>query len=276
MTRAITELGVVIAFAGCGRIGFDARTDDGGVRDGSIGDVVALTHDEDGDGVPDVADTCPHVDGPQADSDGDGVGDTCDPNPSTPGDAIVLFSTMAPGDQPFAMTALNDGTWTQLPDALQFSGTLGGDQNLHGTLTLPRTLGSARVVVGYDITEIVPGSATNQNQFALALVDMPPFYLTEIDQKQPTYQLASITYNDGTNFTSPQSRTLATGIHTGPVAMQTTQRVGTSVHFQVTWLPGELYEMQQLDNVYQAATRIEININNLHVEIRYLIVITMP
>jgi subtilisin family serine protease len=43
---------------------------------------LVATADDDGDGVPDVADNCPHVANPgQADRDGDGTGDACDARP---------------------------------------------------------------------------------------------------------------------------------------------------------------------------------------------------
>ena len=59
---------VVVLLAACGRFDFDPL---GG-------------HDEDGDGIPDREDPCPHVPGDRSDRDGDGVGDACDPNPDVP------------------------------------------------------------------------------------------------------------------------------------------------------------------------------------------------
>lgn len=39
---------------------------------------LSLDIDDDGDGIPDVEDNCPHVFNPdQADGDGDGIGDGC-------------------------------------------------------------------------------------------------------------------------------------------------------------------------------------------------------
>lgn len=59
----------------------------------------AWFHDEDGDGVVDASDNCPHVGNPaQADQGeraagavADGVGDACDPQPALAGNAIALF-----------------------------------------------------------------------------------------------------------------------------------------------------------------------------------------
>jgi hypothetical protein len=76
---------------GCGRVDFDA--------------VARCTaplagHDEDGDGIDDACDVCPHIADPdQTDSDGDGVGDACDPEPANPRQRIVFFDpfvTLAP------------------------------------------------------------------------------------------------------------------------------------------------------------------------------------
>ena len=70
----------------------------------------------------------------------------------------------------------------------------------------------------------------------------------------------------------PATADLASGLHTGALVLQTTQIVGVSVTLDAGW-PGESYNAQVMDGVYQGATRIEINTNNVHYEIRYLIVI---
>lgn len=76
----IAYLGFLLA--ACGRIGFDGATGD---PDGSIPtpDLAPCTngtnHDEDGDGIDDGCDLCPHVFDPdQANFDRDGLGDECD------------------------------------------------------------------------------------------------------------------------------------------------------------------------------------------------------
>src|SRR5690348_5557014 len=80
---------LLVVAAACGRYGFGAV--DGGVK------VICnpVGHDEDGDGIDDACDDCPHIADPsQIDSDGDGVGDVCDPDPASPRESITLFDPM--------------------------------------------------------------------------------------------------------------------------------------------------------------------------------------
>ncbi len=73
--------------AGCGRFHFGELADATGASSCS-----PSGHDEDGDGIDDACDTCPHVADPdQLDTDGDQVGDACDPEPTIPRQRIVLF-----------------------------------------------------------------------------------------------------------------------------------------------------------------------------------------
>jgi hypothetical protein len=67
----------------CGRVGFDPN---------APAACSPVGHDEDGDGIDDACDGCPHIADPdQIDSDGDGVDDACDPNPAVPRDSIAIF-----------------------------------------------------------------------------------------------------------------------------------------------------------------------------------------
>jgi len=262
----------LIALAGCGRIDFAKRPDSGLAGDGSPGDVL-LGHDEDGDGVPDVDDVCPHIADSQADNDGDRVGDDCDPNPSAGGETITLFLPMT-GQNPFTIGPLTDGVFTQLADSLRFDGTLGGDQNLFGQLLIDSMqFGDVRVAVGFDVTMIVPGSASDQNQLALVVYDQAPNYFVELNQIPALFDNAQVTYFDGSTFSQANSMNLANGIHTGALFLQTTQRVNSGVRLDAGW-PGEPYSAEVNDTVYQGATKLELNFNNVHFEIRWLIVIT--
>ncbi len=86
---------LVALLAACGRVGFEdgeapAAGDGTPPVDAPV--CATLVHDEDGDGVDDVCDVCPHLaDGGQADGDGDRVGDACDPEPTVARQRIVLF-----------------------------------------------------------------------------------------------------------------------------------------------------------------------------------------
>lgn len=273
---------VLIALAGCGRVGFDAGARDGGAQmtpdDATTelpadvrSDSLPVGHDEDGDGVPDSADSCPHLLGPQLDSDGDGVGDACDPNPTVARDTIALFATMQSGDQPFSLDG--DGVWTQLADSLAFTGDLGGDNNLYGALELPMTFGDVRVVVGVDITAVVPGPASMQHQFAVGAVGAAPLYFGELLAIAAQPPRAQITYFDGASFLPARTADLASGIHPGVVTFELTQVVGTSVRLDVGW-PGEPYTVEVMDSLYQGGDSIVMTTNNLHYEIRYVLVIT--
>jgi hypothetical protein len=90
----MTRAWLLLVLAGCGRLDFGARGDAAAGGDEATAKVCAnpAGHDEDGDGIDDACDGCPHIADPdQPDGDGDGVDDACDPNPTTPGDSIAYF-----------------------------------------------------------------------------------------------------------------------------------------------------------------------------------------
>lgn len=84
---AAVRRAALLLLTGCGRLSFDATGEPGGVTDArmdALADAAApacgtSVHDEDGDGLFDACDPCPHLIGGAADADGDGVGDLCDP-----------------------------------------------------------------------------------------------------------------------------------------------------------------------------------------------------
>jgi Thrombospondin type 3 repeat len=272
MLRLVAPL---LALAGCGRISFSTTDPDSGLADdGSLADVL-LGHDEDGDGVPDSSDVCPHIGGSQVDTDADGVGDDCDPNFGTGLDRIAMFATMVPGDQPFSLLPDSEAVFTPLADAVRLDGPLGADLNLSGALELPYTAGDIRVVVGVDILAIIPGSASDQNQITLSVYDSaaPSTYFAELNQVPGVFDNAQITFTDGVVYTQINSANLANGIHPGPLFMQTTQRSGQGIRFDASW-PGEPYSAEVMDALYQGTSLIAMYTNNLHFEIRYLVVIT--
>lgn len=62
-------------------------------RDGGAG----AEHDEDGDGILDACDLCPHLAGFDVDPDGDGVGSACDPDPAMPNRIAFFEGFNTPG-----------------------------------------------------------------------------------------------------------------------------------------------------------------------------------
>jgi hypothetical protein len=97
----------LLLLVGCGRIGFEGETaPDARTCTAPVG------HDEDGDGIDDSCDGCPHVNDPsQLDQDEDGVGDACDPRVAEPGDSIAFFDAFVVPDPGWIRTGIV-GTYT--------------------------------------------------------------------------------------------------------------------------------------------------------------------
>lgn len=195
---------------GCGRVGFDPRGNPGRASDaarGSDGSLRACTpvgHDEDGDGIDDACDVCPHIPDPaQADSDGDGVGDACDPEPTLPRQHLVLFD-------PF--TTLRP-EWTATARA-----SVAGDQ-----LLLDAASGSASISLvmtpTHDLLEIAgstgpKGEPTSLIGLFVGAQSGPATYYCELYDDTSTTLQFTYTF-DGSTFThdgtAPATQRLASG-----------------------------------------------------------------
>lgn len=243
-----------VAAAACGRVGFDARPDA----------ALPVGHDEDGDGVPDAIDVCPHIPDDQRDRDGDGVGDACDPEPDIPRQRIARFATMQPTDQPFDLGGT--GVWTQAAHSVHFDG------NGVGGLGAPMAAGNIRIAIGVDI-EAVVGTMV-QHQLATAALSDPaqPHYFVELDD-DAGYDAADVSYFNGTTYNIGATQLLASNVHTGSVFLQATEVLDTSVTLDAGW-PGEPYHAAQLDNLYQGGDRITFIVNNAVIDVRWICIIT--
>ncbi len=251
----VVRLIAVALCAGCGRLGFDAPIDS------SIG------HDEDGDGVPDTFDVCPHIPGPQLDTDHDGVGDDCDPEPTNPRQRIALFAAMTPDDQPFSFRG--SGDWTQRADAMHFDGKFDGSMN-YGV-----ALQNAQITIGVDVSAVV--GATSQHQLALGATPDPslPHHYVELNEMLPGLSLAAVTHFDGTSYSYPAAQLLSTGLHGGQILLQETALVGTSVQLDGGW-PGESYHLSLPTTSYQGTDAVFFVANNLVLDLQYVCIVAWP
>jgi hypothetical protein len=256
---------VLVLLAACGRIDFSARAVD--AIDNAIGDAVDATsgHDEDGDGVPDAVDNCPHLANPdQLDADGDGIGDACDPEPANPRQHLALFATLQPTDQPLT---LNGGTWTQDTDSLDFDGNTSGDLRyaLAGT--------NARVSVGADIVDVANGSDV-QHQLAVGFEpDAPPIFFGELTQ-QPGFEGADLAEYDGSNYSQPAIDPLANGVHAGSATVQVTMTASDATGAVDAGWPNDFYDVSGSAAGYVGGTHINIVVNNLVCRVRYVWAVT--
>ena len=180
----------IVILAGCGRLHFGTLA--AGSEDATVC-ATTVGHDEDGDGVDDACDNCPHVaNADQVDSDGDGVGDACDPYPASPTESIVLFDPFTSIDPAWAFQAppIFDG------DSFTFD-TRG---NVTWSAKRPIVAGNDLFEIGAEITA---GDPTNQRQLLVELRGPEPaFYYCELEGYS-TFNSSKLAFTytlDSTNF----------------------------------------------------------------------------
>jgi hypothetical protein len=229
--------------------------------DASPADVASIGHDEDGDGIGDGVDLCPHVAGDDADVDSDGVGDGCDPDPVLAGNRIRLFSTLTAGDHPFNML----GALVQEPDGLRYTGDSLG-------LIIPTPFANARFELGFEILGQV---GTGQHQIASGVVGTNPYYFVELNENLGVMNVAITSY-DPTNGYVNHALVQTLGTHPGVgILGYDASTAPAGIRAMVGWV-GELYNAQALAPGYTGGNEVNIVINGLDVVLRYVVIIDRP
>lgn len=174
----------------CGRIDFDVQAS--AIGDGGDGASLCATgHDEDGDGIVDACDVCPHIADPaQADGDGDHVGDACDPDPIMPAERIAFFD---PFTQPRS-------EWMFVGPSVSYDGE---SLVIPGSSTaLDAFIDIAPATDVFELGAHLDAQAAGAHQVAIDAEGSPGYYYCELYDNN-TFTKFSITYtNDGTAFTS--------------------------------------------------------------------------
>ncbi|HUS26998.1 MAG TPA: thrombospondin type 3 repeat-containing protein [Kofleriaceae bacterium] len=180
----------VVLLSGCGRLSFDATGD---AANDDVSSVDALSgHDEDGDGVPDLIDVCPHYPDPtQIDTDLDRVGNACDPQPAVSQQRWLFFSPLAGPDSRIVTTGQ---AWTR--GAEEWSVV---SPNSGSNLFVAGAFKDIDVFVAIDLTSLAP---TNRQLAIIIQNDAAmPYYYGELFDGTGSGAAAVITQFDGTSYT---------------------------------------------------------------------------
>lgn len=255
MRCVLIALGVL---AGCGRLGFDARTTGDGGTDDVRPDMttvacVPVGHDEDADGVDDACDVCPHLPGDQSDQDGDGVGDACDPQPTVNRQRIVMF-------EPF----VNLAAWTAFSNE-----TASGDEAVLSAIGTNRAIYQP-YSPQTDFFEIGFSTTTMGAGQGLVMINLDTGsgnYFCEVYDNGGA--LLQFTYTlDGSQFFHPGSTALAHRLAQGNGRLQL-ERDATNVRCTTSWV-GETIGVGGPTPALAANTLV-VYAENVEARIRYLV-----
>lgn len=245
--------------AGCGRIGFDP--DPGVTTDAVAG---ACAHDEDGDGIGDCADRCPHIaDPPQADADGDGVGDACDPGSAA--QRLLFFSPMTP-DAPALEVGQLAGTWTQLADAMHFDGA--------GKAYLIATVAVRDVDIWIGVRIHGESAAGPQHIGIIPLASSGLIYYAELYQTTaPVAASVAVTQTDGTTYTNIMRAALP-AFPAGQTSLRLGVRSGAAQMISIVSQP--MFNAFGSVPGYVGAPKVRFNLEHLDLDVEYIAMFETP
>jgi hypothetical protein len=235
--------------------------------DGATGSDVPAGHDEDGDGVPDLDDSCPHVAGAQTDQDGDGVGDVCDPRPGQAGDQLVAFDPLITGA---AFTVIS-ATWQETGDALRCDAN--GE---FGQLIRPLAFDHGVVELGVDI--VARNEAVTQHQVSVAALDdeQAPYYYVEVYEPDAGTSYAAASAFDGTAYTPLAMQALDSGVHTGRLRLQlSVTPPAPSLTVRAMW-GAESYSASVAVPDFAGYSKLSVGTQGLLIDLAYVAVIASP
>jgi hypothetical protein len=211
----------VLALAGCGRIGFDLTAP----GDGSGTEVTSAAHDEDGDGIDDALDGCPHVADPaQLDGDGDRVNDICDPQPTVARERIAYFDPFT-SQRPEWMFPLEQPL--HVGDGLAFD-TLG---SVYGVAALPLVPATDMFEWGGQISA---GGAGPRQLAVLMAEDNDQYYYCELWDDGTSARHTYLYTLDGNTFNFVDSDTVDRPLENRDVRMRFS-RTASTVSCATTW-----------------------------------------
>ena len=246
---------LLVALAGC-RINFDLLDD--------AATDARPPHDEDGDGVLDSDDVCPHLPDPtQLDLDGDRVGDLCDQQPSVPVQTLVYFDPLID----MSGWTLITGLVTETGESLHVDATI---DYLELKRALPFQFGVIEVAA-----EITEHPTVAQHQFTLSATDdiVGPHHYIEVYESGTSAGYTAVSYSDGTSFTPLMQSPMTSGLHTGTFQLQLQARPQpTLMQALARWEPNETYA--PLTNVpsYTGGGFVVVGALGIVFDLKYIVV----
>lgn len=255
--------------------------------------------DSDGDGVPDIADNCPHVANADqhdhdldlrgdacdvcphivdtgADFDADGVGDACDPRPTQAGDRIALFEGFY--DQS-AWTAVSGGaTWTIDNGALRQPNADGIFQIVHPQNPPPnnvfvetrvRVNGLSQAQGVRHAVGVIAGYQSIEDYYFCGVAATFDGSEIEAGRVDPDSSGGSFTYNPGAFDASMTGDWIVLQAHT-------LQPLGGITHLDCTGAVAATQGSAGYDTSSDAGGEISLRTNGLDASFDYVFVVEVP